>query len=73
MVGWHHRTNGHEFEQTLGERTEKPEVLQSMGSQRVRYDLATEQQQLLIYSIILVSGIQHNGSVFLLIILEHRL
>ena len=37
--------NGHEFEQTLreGEGTGRPGVLQSMGSQRVRHDLATEQ------------------------------
>ena len=27
--------------------TEKPGMLQSMGLQRVRYDLATEQQQML--------------------------
>ena len=41
MVAWHHRLNGHEFEQTLGNslgktlgnRTGKPGVLQSMGSQ----------------------------------------
>ena len=31
MVGWHHRLNGHEFEQSLGDR--EREVLQSMGSQ----------------------------------------
>ena len=36
MVGWHHWLNGHEFEQTPG-------VLQSMGSQRVRHNWATEQ------------------------------
>ena len=30
-----------------GLRTEEPGVLQSLGSQRVRYDLATEQQQYL--------------------------
>ena len=37
--------NGHEFEQTLREveGTGRPGVLQSMGSQRVRHDLATEQ------------------------------
>ena len=23
MVGWHHRLNGHEFEQTLGDSEEK--------------------------------------------------
>ena len=45
MVRWHHRLNGHEFEQTPGYwRTEEPCVLQSMGSQRVGHDLATEQQ-----------------------------
>ena len=40
LVGWHHRLNGHEFEQTPGdgEGQGKPGVLQSMGSQRVRQD-----------------------------------
>ena len=35
MVGWHHRLDGHEFEQAPGNgwRTGKPGVLQSMGSQ----------------------------------------
>ena len=35
MLGWHHRLNGHEFEQTPGGwwRTKKPGMLQSMGSQ----------------------------------------
>ena len=37
MVAWHHRLNGHEFEQALG-WTGKPGVLQSMGSQRVGHD-----------------------------------
>ena len=46
MIGWHHQFNGHEFEQTWGElRTGKPGMLQSMGSQRVKYDWATEKQQ----------------------------
>ena len=46
MVGWHHRLNEHEFEQTPGdsEGTGKPGVLQSMGSQRVKHNWATEQQ-----------------------------
>ena len=34
-VGWHHRLNGHEFEQALGDGEGKPGRLQSMGSQRV--------------------------------------
>ena len=38
--------NGNECEQTPGElRTEKPSVLQSMGSQKVSHDVATEQKQ----------------------------
>ena len=45
MVGWHHWFNGHEFEQTQGDKEwRKPGVLQSMGSQRVGHDWATEQQ-----------------------------
>ena len=45
--GWHHRLiSGHEFEQTGRRwRTVKTGVLQSMGSQRVGHDWATEQQQ----------------------------
>ena len=43
---WHHRLNGHEFEQTPRDsRGEEPGGLQSTGSQRVRHDLVTEQQQ----------------------------
>ena len=44
---WHHRLNGHEFEQiSRGSwRTGKPGMLQAMGSQRVRHDWAIEQQQ----------------------------
>ena len=47
MVGWHPRLNGHEFEQAPGDsgRTGEPDMLQSMGSQRVGHNLATEQQQ----------------------------
>ena len=34
MVGWHHRLNGHEFEQTLGDSEGQGSlVLQSMGLQ----------------------------------------
>ena len=43
MVGWHHQLHGNEFEWALrvgdGQRSS---VLQSMGSQRVGYDWATE-------------------------------
>ena len=44
MVGWHHQLNGHELEQTLGD-SEGQGSLASMGSQRVRHDLVTKQQQ----------------------------
>ena len=40
MVEWHHRLNEHELAQTPG----KPDLLQSMGSQRVQHNLVTEQQ-----------------------------
>ena len=39
MVGWHHRLNGHEFEQILGDSEEQGSLawLQSMGLLRVRH------------------------------------
>ena len=43
MVGWHHRHDRYEFEQTLGlVMDRKPGVLQSMESQSVGRDWATE-------------------------------
>ena len=46
MVGWHHRLDEHESKQALGDRgTGKPGELQSTGSQKVKQDLATEQQE----------------------------
>ena len=37
MAGWHHRLDGHEFEQAPGDdEGQKCGVLQPMGSQRVR-------------------------------------
>ena len=45
MVGWHHWLNGHEFEQALGIGDGQGSLvcyIQSMGSQRVRYDWETE-------------------------------
>ena len=45
MVEWRHWLHGHEFEQTPETANErKPDVLPSMGLQRVRHDWATEQQ-----------------------------
>ena len=43
MVGWHHQVNEHESEQTLGDGEEQGS-LQSMALQRVKHNLATEQQ-----------------------------
>ena len=46
MVGWHHRFNGHELGQTLGNyEGQRGCLLQSMGSQRVRHHWETELQQ----------------------------
>ena len=46
MIREQHQLNGHEFENSRRQRkTEESSVLQSMGSQRVRQDLATEKQQ----------------------------
>ena len=46
MIGWHHRLNRYEYEQTLGdsEWQGKPVLLQFMGSQRVGHNSVTEQQ-----------------------------
>ena len=38
LIGWHHRLDGHEFEQALGVGDGQPGVLQSMGLQRVGHD-----------------------------------
>ena len=43
MVGWHHRVNGHGFEQTLGDGEGQGSL--ACRSQRVWHDWATEQQQ----------------------------
>ena len=45
MVGWHHRLDGHEFEQILGDSGEQGNLACcSLWGHRVRHDLATEQQ-----------------------------
>ena len=46
MVGWHHRLNGHEFEQALGDTEgQRSLACHSAWSCRVRHNLVTEQQQ----------------------------
>ena len=42
MVGWHHRLNGHEFEQTLGDSEGQERLACPQG--RKEWDM-TEQQQ----------------------------
>ena len=46
MVGWHRWLNGHEFEQTPGDSGGKGSLayFSPWGSQRIRHNLATEQQ-----------------------------
>ena len=52
MIGWHHWLNGREFKQTLGDG-EGQGCACPWGSQRVRHDWVTEQQQgVLSYQII---------------------
>ena len=46
MIGWHHRLNGHEFEQTLGDGEGQGSLACcSPWGRRVRPDLVTEEQQ----------------------------
>ena len=47
VVGWHHRFNGHEFEQTLGDSEGQGSLAccSPWGCKKVRHDLVTEQQQ----------------------------
>ena len=42
MVGWHHWLDGHKSLSKLRELVRKPDMLQSMGSQKVRHNWATE-------------------------------
>ena len=45
MVGWHHQLNGHKFEQTLGDGEGQGNLDAAVhGSQRVRFNLVTEQK-----------------------------
>ena len=44
MIGWHHRFDGHEFEQAPGVGDGWGSLL-CMGSQRTGHELATEQRQ----------------------------
>ena len=49
MVGWHYQLNGHEFEQTLGNKEGQASLACcSPWGHRVRHTLATEQQHRLL-------------------------
>ena len=45
-VGWHHRLNGHEFEQALGDGEGQETWLQSTGSQRVGHGWITKHKSI---------------------------
>ena len=53
MIGWHHRLNGHEFEQTRGDGEGRGSRVccSPLGSQRVGYDLVTEELQWLLLEV----------------------
>ena len=57
MAEWHHRLNGHEFEQTPGDNEGQGSLVccSPVGSQRVVHNLATE--QLISYNHILANFI----------------
>ena len=50
MVAWHHRLNGHGFEQTLEDSEGQGGLAccSLWGSQRVRHNSVTEQKQLIL-------------------------
>ena len=64
MVGWHHRLNGHEFEQALG-YSEGWESLMCSNPRCHRESAMTEQQQLLSWLLFRTNGLEPwwNGSV----------
>ena len=49
MVGWHHRLNGHEFQQTPGDDGQGGLACRSPWGCRVRHNLGTEQQHAMSY------------------------
>ena len=46
LVGWHHRLNGHEFEQTPGDSEGQGSLVcySAWGCKKVGHNLVTEQQ-----------------------------
>ena len=61
MVGWHHRLNGHEFEQALGVGDGQGSLACcSPWDRKVRHDLVTEQQHGTALNILLQSIMEKN-------------
>ena len=56
MAGWHHWCNGRELGQTSGDGEGQGGLVStSMGSQRIGYDSATEQQQQFYFTWIVIN------------------
>ena len=60
MVGWHHWLNGHEFEQAQGDSEGQGSLMccSPLGLQRVRHNLAAEQQSFLIWGVTLIGVVK---------------
>ena len=66
MVGWHHRLDGHESEQTPGEGEGQGSLMCCSPwshKESGKTEGKTEQQQQLIYNVVLLSAAQERGSV----------
>ena len=59
MVGWHHWLNGHEFEQVPGDGEGQGSLVCFSPWGHKELDM-TDQQQQLLYNVVLVSTVQQN-------------
>ena len=59
MVGWHHQLNGHEFEQALEDSEGQGSLASCSPWGHKELDM-TDQQQQLLYNVVLVSTVQQN-------------
>ena len=74
MVRWHHRFNGHKFEQAPGDSEgERSMVCYSPWSQRARHGLAAEHQENICvnYGIILFTQIQYYSFRYNIILMSN--
>ena len=65
MVGWHHRLNGHEFEQAPGVSDGQGGLACCSPWGRKGSEMTEQLNGKLIYSIILLSGVQHSNVILL--------